>query len=124
MHRRAKWRQIPTGTDVVVTHGPPLGHGDLCSSGLRAGCLDLLDELQGRVKPAFHVFGHIHEGYGTTTDGTTTFINAASCTVRGQCTQPPMVFDVPKRQPMCEAAERGTVPAQCCCFTCLQELRE
>ena len=33
---RAKWRQIPTGTDVVVTHGPPLGHGDLCSSGLRA----------------------------------------------------------------------------------------
>ena len=95
---RAKWRQIPTGTDVVVTHGPPLGHGDLCSSGLRAGCLDLLDELQGRVKPAFHVFGHIHEGAGATTDGTTTYVNASTCTLRYKATNPPLVFDVTARE--------------------------
>ena len=25
------WKQIPTSTEVLITHGPPLGHGDLCS---------------------------------------------------------------------------------------------
>ena len=85
-------------TDVLLTHGPPLGHGDLCSSGLRAGCLDLLDELQGRVKPAYHVFGHIHEGAGATTDGTTTYVNASTCTLRYKATNPPLVFDVTARE--------------------------
>ncbi len=47
----AKWRQIPDNADIVVTHGPPLGRGDLCESGNRAGCLDLLKELQLRVRP-------------------------------------------------------------------------
>ena len=49
---RQKWRAIPTGVDVLLTHGPPLGHGDLCTSGLRAGCIDLLDEVQSRVSLA------------------------------------------------------------------------
>ena len=53
--------RIPADTDVLVTHGPPLGRGDLCSSGLRAGCVDLLQHVQQRVKPKLHVFGHIHE---------------------------------------------------------------
>lgn len=26
------------------------------------GCVDLLDSVQKRVKPKYHVFGHIHEG--------------------------------------------------------------
>jgi len=42
---RDKWKLIPTETDVLITHGPALGHGDLCSSHQRAGCLDLLDEV-------------------------------------------------------------------------------
>lgn len=33
----AKWRMIPAGVDVLITHGPPLGHGDLTSSDERAG---------------------------------------------------------------------------------------
>ena len=28
----------------------------------RTGCLDLLYTVQHRVKPKYHVFGHIHEG--------------------------------------------------------------
>ena len=45
-----------------MTHGPPVGHGDLCKSGVRAGCVDLLATVQKRVKPKYHVFGHVHSG--------------------------------------------------------------
>jgi hypothetical protein len=49
----AVWRKIPEGIDVLVTHGPPLGYGDLCSSGFRAGCYDLLRHIKLRVKPKY-----------------------------------------------------------------------
>ena len=53
---------IPDDTDILITHGPPLGYGDKCCSGQRAGCAELLSTVQLRVKPKLHVFGHIHEG--------------------------------------------------------------
>ena len=59
---RKVWEKIPEGIDILITHGPPIGHGDLCLSHQRAGCVDLLREIQERVKPKYHVFGHIHEG--------------------------------------------------------------
>ncbi|EGD73264.1 metallophosphoesterase domain-containing protein 1 [Salpingoeca rosetta] len=96
----AKWQEIPDDTDVLITHGPPVGHGDLCTSGQRAGCVDLLREIQTRVKPKLHVFGHIHEGYGTTTDGQTVFVNASTCTFNYRPTNPPLVFDVPIPAPV------------------------
>jgi Icc-related predicted phosphoesterase len=86
---------IPAGVDILLTHGPPIGHGDVCKSGNRAGCVDLLKEIQLRIKPKFHVFGHIHEGYGITTDGQTTFINASTCSYNYRPTQPAIVFDLP-----------------------------
>lgn len=58
----SKWDVIPDDTDILVTHTPPLGHGDLCCTGVRAGCVELLSTVQKRVKPKYHVFGHIHEG--------------------------------------------------------------
>lgn len=58
----SKWEMIPSDTDILVTHTPPVGHGDLCCSGVRAGCVELLSTVQNRVKPKYHVFGHIHEG--------------------------------------------------------------
>lgn len=57
-----KWNQIPEGIDILVTHSPPLGHGDLCSSGVRAGCVELLSSVQKRIVPKYHIFGHVHEG--------------------------------------------------------------
>ena len=53
---------IPDDTDVLITHSPPLGFGDLCSTGARAGCVELLHSVQQRIKPKYHVYGHIHEG--------------------------------------------------------------
>lgn len=62
---RAVWKKIPDGTDILITHGPPIGHGDILKGGSeRSGCVDLLMEIQKRVRPKYHIFGHIHEGYG------------------------------------------------------------
>lgn len=89
-----RWRRIPEGIDVLVTHGPPAGHGSRCwGSGFDAGCEDLLHRVR-RLRPRAHVFGHIHEGYGATSDGVTTFINASTCTLKYTPTNAPIVFDV------------------------------
>lgn len=40
-------------TDVLITHGPPLLHGDTCADGFRAGCVNLLYEIQQRIKPKY-----------------------------------------------------------------------
>merc|ERR1712166_1009661 len=93
-----RWRAIPDETEILVTHGPPVGHGDLCKgSSQRAGCVDLLAEITNRVKPLYHVFGHVHEGYGQTTDGTTNYINASTCTFNYRPTNKPIVFDLPNK---------------------------
>ena len=89
---RAKWDLIPEDTDVLITHGPPHGHGDLTSRGEAAGCEDLLERIR-QVKPRYHFFGHIHEAYGTTSDGTTTFVNASTCTLGYKPVNPPVVID-------------------------------
>ncbi|KAJ4393005.1 hypothetical protein N0V93_002209 [Gnomoniopsis smithogilvyi] len=52
--------RVPDDTNILVTHGPPRAHLDL----LNLGCPGLLTEVW-RVRPTLHVFGHVHEGYGT-----------------------------------------------------------
>ncbi|KAL7645861.1 UNVERIFIED_CONTAM: hypothetical protein RMT77_002758 [Armadillidium vulgare] len=91
----SKWNMIPDDTDILITHGPPVGHGDLCCMGVRAGCVELLSTVQQRVKPSYHVFGHIHEGYGVTTDGKIIFINASTCNINYVPVNKPIVFDFP-----------------------------
>jgi len=76
---RNKWANIPEDVQVLVTHAPPHGVGDLCNGwGGRAGCEDLLKRVTKFVQPKLHIFGHIHEGYGVYTNGKTTFVNAAT----------------------------------------------
>lgn len=70
------WRMIPGGTNVLITHGPPLGFGDVTSRGLSVGCSDLMAAIS-RIRPFVHVCGHIHEGYGVRMYGPTTLINAS-----------------------------------------------
>uniref|UniRef100_A0A7E4VI81 Metallophos domain-containing protein n=1 Tax=Panagrellus redivivus TaxID=6233 RepID=A0A7E4VI81_PANRE len=94
-----KWNNIPSKVDVLVTHTPPLGHGDYNAwnkmDGILAGCAELLNTVEYRVKPKFHVFGHIHDRYGATTNGATTFINASSCDHKMNIAHPPIIFDIP-----------------------------
>ena len=46
-----KWDQIPDDTDILISHTPPVGYGDLCCTGVRAGCVELLNTVRLRVRP-------------------------------------------------------------------------
>ena len=94
---RRVWKRIPEDVDVLVTHGPPLGRGDLCTGGNRAGCVDLLEEIQTRIKPRVHVAGHVHEGFGVSYDGITSYVNASTCTFSYKSVNPAIVFDLELR---------------------------
>ena len=54
---------IPTGIDILVTHGPPFGVLDRVASGHHVGSRALA-AASARVRPQLHVFGHIHEARG------------------------------------------------------------
>ena len=60
------WSLIPHDTDVLITHGPPLGILDLCSDHndrdkpVQAGDKILLNKIR-KIKPKMHLFGHIHD---------------------------------------------------------------
>lgn len=89
-----KWAQIPDDTDVLITHGPPMGVLDRTAVGVRAGCADLLAAVTGRVRPRVHLFGHIHEGHGTETRDGIQFVNASNCSLRYRLVQPAIVVDL------------------------------
>jgi Icc-related predicted phosphoesterase len=83
---------IPTGTDVLITHGPPMGILDVVR-GDHVGCQDLFDRIQ-LIQPAVHAFGHIHEGSGVHEKDGTTFVNASICDRRYNAINPPRTIDL------------------------------
>eukprot|EP00092_Neocalanus_flemingeri_P029452 GFUD01031982.1.p1 GENE.GFUD01031982.1~~GFUD01031982.1.p1 ORF type:complete len:284 (-),score=86.63 GFUD01031982.1:85-936(-) len=74
---KQKWALIPKDTTLLITHGPPLGICDMNLAKVQAGCPELLAMVK-EIQPRIHLFGHIHEGYGTLATDQTLFINAAS----------------------------------------------
>ena len=70
------WAQIPDDTDVLITHGPPFGFGDMNPRDERFGDEDLLKRVL-EVKPDIHCYGHAHHGYGQWFHEGIHFINAA-----------------------------------------------
>lgn len=92
-----KWKKIPSDTDILITHGPPYKILDKTASGENVGCVDLLKEVKERIKPKYHIFGHIHEAYGIQKEGETTFINASTCTLSYRPNNKPIVFTLPRK---------------------------
>jgi hypothetical protein len=88
------WNQIPEDTDIVITHGPIYGYGDMTANTYQnVGCEDLYRRLK-EIKPYLHFTGHIHEGYGynqTIWDGYS--FNGCTCNLRYEALNPPITFD-------------------------------
>jgi Icc-related predicted phosphoesterase len=90
---KEKWDMIPLNTDILITHGPPLGKLDYVRyTNENVGCEELMKRVE-EVKPKIHVFGHIHEGYGYVFDGNTHFINAAVLNGRYEFRNKPITVD-------------------------------
>jgi hypothetical protein len=110
----AKWNAAPSDIDVLLTHTPPLGHGDLTASGTRVGCVELLNSVVKRIRPKYHVFGQLFDGalngvynlirslptgYGCTSDGYTKFINCTLCDANSKLVRnEPVIFDIKSPQ--------------------------
>ena len=94
---KAKWAFIPEDTDVLITHGPPNGYGDLVNNwrqpNTNVGCELLLNRILD-IKPLVNVFGHIHEGYGVYSNEHTTFVNASICTAGYEPINKPIIIDL------------------------------
>jgi len=103
---KKKWDLIPDDTDVLVTHGPPHGFGDTVRRSVGdslIGTLTKVEEQVGceelrkavlRVRPKYHIYGHIHVGYGTYSNGHTEFINCSVCNYMYNPVNAPIVIEV------------------------------
>jgi Icc-related predicted phosphoesterase len=90
---KEKWDMIPADTDILITHGPPLGKLDYVRySNENVGCEELMKRVE-EIKPKIHVFGHIHQGYGYVFDGNTHYINAAVLNERYEFRNRPLTID-------------------------------
>lgn len=95
-----KWQRIPDDTDVLITHVPPHGMGDEAISSFTAqhvGCRDLMIRLH-QLNLQAHIFGHIHEGYGTYLFRDMHVVNASTCNMRYEPNNPPIVVEVFPRE--------------------------
>jgi len=92
-----KWNMIPEDTDVLITHSPPNGYGDLVNNwrqpNTHVGCECLINRI-GEINPLVNVFGHIHEGYGIEYGKKTAFINASICNPGYEPINKPIVVDL------------------------------
>lgn len=96
---RKHWDLIPSGIDILVTHGPSAGFNDECpdfrvrGKMVNVGCEDLKEALK-RVKPKVHCCGHVHYGHGSKFDEDTLHINASICNESYAPINKAQVFDL------------------------------
>jgi len=91
------WRMIPDNTGVLITHGPPFGIMDEVQrdNGTveHTGCPSLLQRVD-KLRPAHHIFGHIHEGHGQWVTPDTTYHNVSSMNEHYQMKHDAVTIDI------------------------------
>ncbi len=90
------WRAIPKDTDILITHGPPLGVLDRAfpeKNSPELGDIDLLNTVN-KLNLKAHIFGHIHGSHGTLKRNGTLFVNASIMDESYKPTFEPIVFEV------------------------------
>jgi len=89
-------QEIPDELDLLITHVPPYGMFDEVCEDFKQKCLgnyQLLQAVQNK-KPKYHVFGHVHPGYGRGRRGDTVFVNACICDNRLRPINAPIIFEI------------------------------
>lgn len=91
--REAYYSQIPEDTDILVTHNPPYKILDFANyKSQHAGC-SALNARVNIVKPKIHLFGDIHEAYGTYRGMNTDFYNCAQLNEQYRIANKPHIID-------------------------------
>ncbi len=101
------WSEIPTGIDILITHGPPKGIMDVTRDWrskvpIHIGSQSLTKQVIERIQPSIHAFGHLHDeddinNFGLITQGNTRFINCACCYLSGKLVHHGQVIDFASR---------------------------
>lgn len=95
---KVHWDLIPSETQILITHGPPWGIGDIVKERYgvkRVGCKDLANKITELKDLKLHCFGHIHSGQGKYTDNINgvTYINASQLDEEYKIAYAPMEFE-------------------------------
>lgn len=88
------WSRIPDDTEVLITHGPPFSILDFEANQNRCGSRSLYECVKQLPKLKHHIFGHIHESYGTEKIDDVTFYNVASLNGNYQYANAPQVIEI------------------------------
>ncbi len=89
-----KWDILHEDTDILITHSPPYGILDKKSDdGESLGCKFLRNKVDS-IRPTYHVFGHVHGGYGSQDTEFTTFVNASLLNEAYELINKPSVIEI------------------------------
>ena len=83
---------IPIGTDIVITHEPPVMILDK-SAGTHWGNASLRNRIL-EIKPRYHLFGHAHDGYGINKQDGIVFSNAALLDDMNRLVRKPKLYKI------------------------------
>lgn len=91
------WELIPSGIDILITHGPPFGCGLSYviknNEKIDFGDKGLSKHIE-KIKPCINIFGHVHESYGTNRINGITYINCSTVTKKFKPINNPIVIDI------------------------------
>ncbi len=87
------WNTIPDNIDILITHAPPFGILDNTTDNLRSGSKTLLKRVNELKELKYHIFGHIHESYGTKNINGKTFMNVSLLNERYQLVNSPRIIN-------------------------------
>lgn len=93
------WSMIPDDTNILITHGPPMGILDFAENDWgepeRAGCQDLRARIEQLKNLKLSAFGHLHrQGCSSAKLNDKIFVNAAMCDDKHQINRMPITIEL------------------------------
>ena len=90
---KEKFSLIPSKIDVLITHAPPFSICDKDMYGNNLGEKPLLEKVK-KTEFKYHIFGHIHQGYGKKIINKKTFLNVSLVDDRYRLVNQPVVVEL------------------------------